>query len=139
MTEEKKTALADITRTVMAIFDAWELETPEMQAMLALPENVRARAFNKFREGTASFPAEADVLRRAQYIIRIGDALRTTYPRNPRMGERWIRQRHRRFGGRTPLAVILGGGERGMITVLSEVDCTFSWDLTGSKPHEVVA
>lgn len=137
MTDVKKSALADITRTVMAIFDSWGLETKEMQTLLALPENVRARAFNKFREGSASFPAETDVLRRAQYIIRIGDALRTTYPRNPRMGERWIRQRHRRFGGRTPLSVILNGGERGMVSVLSEVDCTFSWDLTGSKPHQV--
>ena len=137
MTDAKKTAPSDIPRTVMSIFDAWGLETAEMQSLLALPKNVRARAFNKFREGTASFPAEPNLLRRAQYIIRIGDALRTTYPRNPRMGERWIRQRHRRFGGRTPLAVILTGGERGMVTVLSEVDCTFSWDLTGSKPHEV--
>lgn len=137
MTEAKQTALSDITRTVMSIFDAWGLETAEMQSLLALPESVRARAFNKFREGTASFPADPEVLRRAQYIIRIGDALRTTYPRNPRMGERWIRQRHRRFGGRTPLAVILNGGERGMVSVLSEVDCTFSWDLTGSKPHQV--
>jgi hypothetical protein len=135
MTDAKQSALSDITRTVMSIVDSWGLQVAEMQRLLDLPENVRARAFNKFREGQASLPDDPSVLRRAQYVIRIGDALRTTYPLNPRMGERWVRQRHRRFGGRTPLAIILGDGESGMIAVLSELDCTFSWDLTGSKPH----
>jgi hypothetical protein len=137
MNDPKRTALTDITRAVMNLMDAWHLETREMQAMLALPDSVRARAFNKFREGDAVFPDEPQVLRRAQYLIRIADALRTTYPLNPRMGERWIRQQHRRFGKRTPLSIILNDGESGMIAVLSELDCTFSWDLTGSKPHVV--
>ena len=64
---------------------------------------------------------------------RIADALRTTYPRNPRMSGRWVRQGHRRFGRRSPLSMILRDGESGLIAVLSELDCTFSWDLTGSK------
>jgi hypothetical protein len=28
---------------------------------------------------------------------------------------------------------MLEGGDSGLIAVLSELDCTFSWDLTGSK------
>lgn len=135
MSDAKQTALEDITRAVMNLMDSWRLETREMQSLLAMPATIRARTFNKFREGGATFPDEPEVLRRAQYLIRIADALRTTYPRNPRMGERWIRQRHRRFGSRTPLAMILDDGEAGMIAVLSELDCTFSWDLTGSRPH----
>lgn len=137
MNEVKQSALADITRAVINLMDSWGLETREMQAILSLPDSVRARAFNKYREGDAVLPDEPEVLRRAQYLIRIADALRTTYPLNPRMGERWIRQRHRRFGKRTPLSIILDDGEGGMIAVLSELDCTFSWDLTGSKPHVV--
>ena len=135
MTDAKKSALGEITRAVMNLMDAWGLETREMQALLALPDSVRARVLNKYREGRAELPDDAEVLRRAQYVIRIGDALRTTYPLNPRMGERWIRLPHRRFGRRTPLSIILNDGESGMIAVLSELDCTFSWDLTGSKPH----
>lgn len=135
MNDVKQAALTDITRAVMNLMDLWGLETREMQGILALPESVRARAFNRLREGDDVLPDEPEVLRRAQYLIRIADALRTTYPRNPRMGERWIRQQHRRFGKRTPLSIILNDGESGMIAVLSELDCTFSWDLTGSKPH----
>ena len=131
---KKVEARSHITMLVMDLLDSWKLETAEMQQILAMPENVRSRKFHKFREGTEPFPEDPTVLRRAGYLLRIADALRTTYPCNPRMAGMWIRQPHRRFGRRTPLSIILKDGESGLIAVLSELDCTFSWDLTGSKP-----
>ena len=138
MNDAKQAALAEITRAVMDLLDDWGLDSREMQVVLGLPETVRARMFNRFREGTAVLPDDTQVLRRSQYLLRIADALRTTYPRNPRMGQRWIRGAHRRFGRRSPLSMIINNGEQGLIRVLSEVDCTFSWDLTGSIPHVAV-
>lgn len=132
--DNKAQAISDISRVVMNLLDDWALGTEEMQEILCLPQNFRARSFHKLREGRISLPDDSDVLRRAQYLIRIADALRTTFPRNPEMAGRWIRQGHRRFGKRTPLEMILGQGEPGLIAVLSELDCTFSWDLTGSQP-----
>lgn len=125
-------ALGHITQAVMGLLDGWELNTQEIQGVLCLPENVRVRALNKFRDGTDVLPDDPVILRRARYLLRISDALRTTYPRNPRMAGRWVRQAHRRFGSRSPLSIILRDGESGLIAVLSELDCTFSWDLTGS-------
>lgn len=139
MSDEQQQARVQLTRAVMGLLDAWELSTVEMQQILMLPENVRARAFQKFRDGYETFPEDDETLRRASYLLRIADALRTTYPRNPRMAGRWVRLRHRRFGRRTPLSMILDGGETGLIAVLSELDCTFSWDLTGSKPTGYVS
>lgn len=133
MADQRQDALADITRAVMRLLDEWRLDAREMQRLLALPDKVRARAFNQFREGRAALPNDQQVLRRAQYLLRIADSLRTSYPRNPEMSGRWIRQPHRRFGRRTPLSIILEDGESGLIAVLAELDCTFSWDLTGSK------
>ena len=133
MSDEKRQALTELTQATMRILDGWRLGTEEMREILAMPETVRARAFHRFREGAAPFPAEPEVLRRAQYVLRIADSLRTSYPRNPEYSKHWIRRPHRRFGRRTPLAVILGHGESGMVAVLSELDCTFSWDLTGSQ------
>jgi hypothetical protein len=130
--DAQQQALGDITQAVMSLVDSWELDSTEIQAILSLPSGVRARALNKFREGTDVLPEDPEVLRRAGYLLRIADALRTTYPRNPRMSNRWVRQGHRRFGKRTPLSIIMRDGESGMIAVLSELDCTFSWDLTGS-------
>lgn len=126
-------ARSDITQAIMGLLDAWQLDTREIQAVLCLPDTVRARALNKYREGTDTLPEDPAVLRRAGYLLRIADALRTTYPRNPRMAGRWVRQGHRRFGRRSPLSIMLRDGESGLIAVLSELDCTFSWDLTGSK------
>ena len=133
MASEQDQALIQVTQAVMGLLDEWSLETKEMKAILLLPENVRARAFQKFRDGKEGFPADTDTLRRAHYLLRIADALRTTYPRNPKMSGRWIKQRHRRFGRHTPLSMILNEGEGGLIAVLAELDCTFSWDITGSK------
>lgn len=133
MTKADDQVMVDLTRAVMQLLDGWRLETKEMQEILCMPSNVRARTFHKFREGQQAFPDDPSVLRRSHYLLRIADALRTTYPRNPEMGGRWLRQGHRRFGKRTPLSIILEGGEGGLIAVLSELDCTFSWDLTGSR------
>jgi hypothetical protein len=133
MNDAKQQALTDITRAVMQLLDGWKLDTAQMQAILALPSDVRARAFQRFREGATALPDDPAVLRRANYLLRIADSLRTTYPLNPEMSGRWIRQPHRRFGKRSPLSIILNEGESGLIAVLSELDCTFSWDLTGSK------
>jgi hypothetical protein len=130
---DQRQALSDITQAVMGLLDAWQLDTREIQGVLSLPDTVRTRALNKFREGTAVLPDDPAILRRAGYLLRISDALRTTYPLNPRMAGRWVRQGHRRFGRRSPLSIILRDGESGLIAVLSELDCTFSWDLTGSK------
>lgn len=134
MSEDKQQALLQITQAVMGLLDAWELETRQVQEILLLPDNVRARAIQKFRDGHQPLPEDPDTLRRARYLLRIADALRTTYPCNPKMAGRWVKQRHRRFGRRTPLSMILNEGEGGLIAVLAELDCTFSWDLTGSRP-----
>lgn len=133
MSDGQQQALGEITVAVMGLLDSWGLDTAEIQGVLSLPEKTRTRALNRFREGSEVFPDDPAVLRRAGYLLRISDALRTTYPRNPRMAGRWVRQGHRRFGRRSPLSIILNDGESGMIAVLSELDCTFSWDLTGSK------
>ena len=133
MSDTQAQARSDITQAVMALLDSWQLDSSEIQQVLSLPSNMRTRALNKFREGTDSLPEDPTVLRRAGYLLRISDALRTTYPLNPRMSGRWVRQGHRRFGRRSPLSIILRDGESGLIAVLSELDCTFSWDLTGSK------
>ena len=134
LSEQQQLALSEITLAVMRLLDSWRLDTREIQSVLCLPEKTRARAINKFREGTEVLPDDPEVLRRASYLLRISDALRTTYPMNPRMSGRWVRQAHRRFGRRTPLSIILDDGESGLIAVLAELDCTFSWDLTGSAP-----
>ena len=132
-TDVRQDTLVELTRTVVRLMESWALGTDQMSAALGLPVEAGAATFHRYREGQESLPDDPTVLRRAQYILRISEALRTTYPRNPEMAAHWIRRGHRRMGRRTPLEVILAGDEAGIISVLSELDCTFSWDMTGSK------
>jgi hypothetical protein len=119
------------TRATMQVLDNWGLEAAQMHSLLAMPESVRTRAFNSFRNETP-FPKDPRVEQRASYVLRIAEALRTSFPTNPKMGGRWIRQGHRRFGNRSPLSVMLQGDE-GLVAILAQVDCTFAWDQSGSK------
>ena len=132
MSETKQQALADITRAVMNLLDTWNIEDAHMHEMLALPEKVKVRQIGRYRRDEAVLPDDPAVLRRAQYLLRIADALRTAYPMNPKMSGRWIHQGQRRFGRRTPFSMIMEGGETGLVAVLSELDCTFAWDCSGS-------
>ena len=131
LTAEERVAL---TQGVMRMLDHWGLSAAEVIKILALPEGVRARHVARYRNGTP-FPDEPQVLKRIEYLIRIADALRTYFPRNPEMRGVWMRRGNRKFGRKAPLALMVEGGESGLIRVLSHLDCTFAWDCTGSKAN----
>lgn len=120
-----------LTKTTMSVMDGWKLTPDEMRELLGLPVEVRSRSFQKYRSHQP-FPNEAEVLRRADYVVRIAGALRTTYPANPQMAPRWLRQPHRRFG-RPPLVLMITEGEDGLMQVLAELDCTFGWEMMSRR------
>ena len=128
MTPENRLLL---TKATMSILDSWKLDAKEMNTILGLPETVRGRGLQKFRSHE-SFPDDPAVDRRADYVLRIAGALRTTYPTNPNMAPIWLRRAHRRLG-RTPLSLLLQEGEEGLVRVLAELDCTVCWDLTDAR------
>jgi hypothetical protein len=45
----------------------------------------------------------------------------------------WVKRGNKQFGKKAPVAVMVEDGEPGLISVLSHLDCTFAWDMTGSK------
>ena len=122
-----------ITRGTMNLFESWGLHTEEMMALLNLQG--KARHFAQYRYNTP-FPDEPGLMRRIEYLVRIDEALRTTYPTNPTMGKRWLRQRNHKFNRHSPLAMMMDDGERGLAYVLSRLDCTYAWEQSGSTPSE---
>jgi hypothetical protein len=121
-----------LTRRTMSLLEGWGLKAREIASVMGLPPDAEARGVVRYR-GTEPFPEDPQVDRRVSYLIRIEEALHTYFPRNPEMRHLWVKRGNRQFGRRTPLAVMLEDGESGMIAVLSHLDCTFAWDLTGSR------
>ncbi|MCG6861236.1 MAG: DUF2384 domain-containing protein [Chromatiaceae bacterium] len=121
-----------LTRRTMDLLDDWGLGARDIVRILCLPDTVKVRAVARFREDEP-FPDESEVNRRVAYLMRIEEALHTYFPRNPEMRSMWVKRGNRQFGKRSPIAVMVEGGERGLVSVLSHLDCTFAWDQTGSK------
>lgn len=121
-----------LTRRIMTLLEGWGLAARDMACLLQLPEQIKPRHLGRYRE-EEPFPDDPQVNRRIAYLTRIEDALHTYFPRNPEMRHLWVRRANQHFGRRAPVAVMVEDGESGLIAVLSHLDCTFAWDLTGSK------
>lgn len=129
LTQEQKLI---VTQRVMGAVDEWGLSGEQILAVLDFPKGERSRHLQKYRKDTA-FPDEDAIYRRVVRLMGIIDALRTTYPRNAGMGRRWMNTPHRRMNNRTPVCTMLEDGESGVIAVLSELDCAYAWELSGSS------
>jgi uncharacterized protein (DUF2384 family) len=119
------------TIKVMAAVDDWGLNGKQILAMLDMPDGHHTRHLQRFRKDTP-FPDIEQVNTRVIRLLGIIDALRTSYPRNLNMGARWMNMPHRRFSKRTPINTMLEDGEKGVLAVLAELDCTYAWELSGS-------
>ncbi len=132
MTEITLDERQSLTRRTMDLLEGWGLRATDIGAILQLPDSVKPRNIGRFREEEA-FPDDPRVNRRVAYLLRIEEALHTYFPRNPEMRNLWVKKANKHFGRRAPIAVMVEDGESGLISVLSHLDCTFAWDLTGSK------
>jgi hypothetical protein len=129
LTHEQRLAL---TRRIMSLLEDWGLGAKDIMTVMQLPASVKARNISRFRD-EEPFPDDVVVNRRMGYLLRIEEALGTYFPRNPEMRNLWVKRGNKQFGRKAPVAVMVEDGESGMISVLSHLDCTFAWDLTGSK------
>lgn len=128
LSEERQIVM---TQKIMQSLDEWGLSASEQLSVLDLPDGTRTRKLRAYHEDTP-FPDHPDVEYRVVRLLGIIDALRTSYPKNPTMGGRWMKMPHRRFQNRTPLQTMLEDGGNGVTAVLAELDCSFAWDLSGS-------
>ena len=120
------------TQKVMSALDEWGLTGDQILLVLDMPASERSRHLAKYRKDTP-FPDDDNVANRVRYLLGIIDALRTTYPRNLQMGARWMAAPLVRLQNRCPLQAMLEDGEQGVVAVLSELDCAYAWELSGSK------
>jgi len=120
------------TQKVMCAVDEWGLNGEQILALLDFPETERSRHLQKYRRDIP-FPDDEKINCRVTFLLGIIDALRTMYPRNVHMGAHWMAAAHIRLKNRCPLQAMLEDGENGLVAVLSELDCAYAWELSGSK------
>ena len=131
LTSDEQRLLA--TQKIMTAVDEWGMSSEQILSLLDFPKEYRrGRHLAKYRKDTP-FPDEDQINMRMLRLLGIIDALRTTYPCNVQMGPRWMNTPHRRMKQRTPVHTMLEDGESGVIAVLSELDCAYAWELSGSS------
>ncbi|VAW76495.1 hypothetical protein MNBD_GAMMA13-1782 [hydrothermal vent metagenome] len=121
----------ELTRGILSMLDGWEVSAKDQLLMLGL-EGVPAREVKRLRD-SRPLPDDPAIMQRVEHLIAIADALRTTYPFSKRMGKLWMHKANRKFRQRTPVATMVEDGIVGLISVRSYLDCSYSWDLSGSR------
>lgn len=116
-----------LTRMIIRMLDNWGLNAKQQMNLLGIPDDVPTRMMRRYRDDTP-LPDDDNVTERVTHLVGIAEALRTTYPRNINMGNRWMREPHRRFNQRSPIRVIVEDGLSGLINVRCQLDCAYAWE-----------
>jgi hypothetical protein len=113
-------------RRVVDMLDEWGIKASDQMSILALPEGTPTRMLRRYHEDTP-LPDDPAVMRRVEHLLGIADALRTTFPRNAKIGLLWLKQPCRRLRSRRPMDIMIEDGLSGLITVRTHLDCSFAW------------
>lgn len=116
----------DLGRMVVNMLDDWGIRPSDQVNILALPDGTPTRMLRRYHEDTP-LPDDPDVLKRVEHLLGIADALRTTFPRNSRIGLLWLKQPCKRLRRRRPMDIMIEDGLSGLITVRTHLDCSFAW------------
>jgi hypothetical protein len=127
-----ETARLRMANEVMELFAQWQVSLDDQHSLLGLPDSVKKRHIYKYAEDQP-LPEDSTVMERAQHLMGIADALRTYFPNSRHARSRFIRTHSRKFSRRTPLQIMVDDGVSGLIRIRSHLDCTYAWDLSGSR------
>ena len=107
----------ELSRAVMRLLGAWGVPAAEQPALLGLDPRIHRRELNRCRFG-AALPDAGDVYERAQLLLAIGAAAAQLFPHSSVAAEVWATTPQLRFGGHTPLQIMLEEGCAGMRRVV---------------------
>jgi len=113
-------------RLVVNMLDDWGVKASDQVNILALPKGTPTRMLRRYHEDTP-LPDDPEVMQRVEHLIGIADALRTTFPRNSKIGLMWLKQPCKRLRRRRPMDILVEDGLSGLITVRTHLDCSFAW------------
>jgi hypothetical protein len=117
----------DLAHTVMGVLSDWGVPQENQVQLLGLPEKTKPRALNRYRDGQQPFPGDDETMERLAHLIAIEQALSVMFSYNPALGRLWVTTESDRFGGESPLSVMLSTGVDGMRRVRNHMDGGLDW------------
>jgi Protein of unknown function (DUF2384) len=109
-----------LSRMVVRLFAHWGLSAGDQSALLGLSTDSRS-TLARYRRGEP-LADSADLLGRVGHLLGIHKALRILFPHDRDLAYRWVTTSNRRFGGRTPLAIMREHGYEGILAVRRYLD-----------------
>jgi transcriptional regulator with XRE-family HTH domain len=109
-----------LARMIVKLFARWELSAGDQAALLGLSSDSRS-TLARYRRGEP-LADNADLLGRVAHLLGIHKALRILFPHDRDLAYRWVSTSNRRFGGRTPLALMREHGYEGVLAVRRYLD-----------------
>ena len=113
-------AVRRLAGIVTRLFEHWQLPEAQQLQLLGLHPTSR-RTLREYRLGKP-LPTTRDVLDRVGTLLAMHQSLRLLFPENRDVVDNWISARNRDFGDRSPLAVMLQDGIRGLLNVRGYLD-----------------
>lgn len=107
----------ELSRAVTRLLAAWGVPAAQQPHLLGLDPDRHRRELNRSRFG-AALPDTGEVYARARLLLGIGAAVAQLYPHSTVAAEVWATTPQLRFGGLTPLQIMLEDGTEGMHRVV---------------------
>ena len=111
----------DLSRTVAALFEKWELSAEEQLILLGMSPESR-KVLPQYRRGERALPNAPDTLARVGYLLGIHKGLRLLFPESEALRFGWVKLRNRVLEGHTPLEVMLTDGLLGVARIARFID-----------------
>jgi len=111
----------DLIEMVLNVFRHWKVPGDAHAVLLGLPENTSARSLLKIQQGGV-LKNEAELIERAELILKIHSAIQTLFPGNTNMANYWITTESYQFDNNSPLEIMYNDGVSGMHAVLNRIN-----------------
>ena len=110
----------ELSRAVMRLLTAWGVPAALQPALLGLDPATHRRELTRCRFG-AALPDTGEVYARVRLLLEISAAVAQLFPHSSVAADVWATTPQLRFGGLTPLQIMLEDGSVGMHRVVDHL------------------
>jgi len=108
---------SSLTQEIFRVLRSWGVSEADLPRLLCLDPSIKRPELNRYRLGTP-LPASFRVLHRVSRLLEIAQALHTLFPHSELSAHLWVTTPRVKFGGITPLSLMLERGDEGIDAII---------------------